>query len=184
MPGLAGKVVAISGAASGIGRGVAVLLAGKGAVLSLADVNFDSLQETAELVRASGCQCSLFPMDLRDVGSIDRWIQQTVDTFGKLDGAVNCAGVRIGPPLSCIPTNSLLRLQVYRKGATGAMIADQTDEEWDFVLSVNLTGMFKCLRAQLSNMNNDGSAVNISSAAGFKGLPFDAPYCVSKHGVR
>ena len=59
----------------------------------------------------------------------------------------------------------------------------KSDEEWQHVLDVNLSGMFRCMRAELSSMNDGGSVVNVSSVVGTIGLPLDAPYCVSKHGV-
>lgn len=59
----------------------------------------------------------------------------------------------------------------------------RSDEEWSHVLDVNLTGTFRCLRAQLRAMKKGGSIVNVSSTVGMLGLPLDAPYCVSKHGV-
>ena len=65
----------------------------------------------------------------------------------------------------------------------GAPIMLKSDEEWDFVINTNLTGMFRCLRSQLASMNEDGSVVNVTSTVGMLGLPQDAPYCVSKHGV-
>lgn len=57
------------------------------------------------------------------------------------------------------------------------------DEEWDFVLGINLTGLFKCLRAQLNRMSVKGSVVNISSTAGVHGIALNAHYFASKHGV-
>ncbi|PGG97500.1 hypothetical protein AJ79_09170 [Helicocarpus griseus UAMH5409] len=161
---LSGTVVAISGAASGIGRGVAVLLAKEGVILSLADSNAESLRVTAELIRAEGGQCKEFVVDVRDGLAVDSWVSQTVASMGLLQGAVNCAGV-------------------LRKGGTGAPITAKSDEDWDFVLDINLTGMFKCMRAQLSNLCKGGSVVNITSSAGMMGLPSDAPYCASKHGI-
>lgn len=74
-------------------------------------------------------------------------------------------------------------MQVFRKGLEGAPIMEKSDEEWDFVIDINLTGMFRCLRAELSRINPGGSVVNLTSTVGMIGLPMDSPYCVSKHGV-
>lgn len=87
------SVIAISGASSGIGLGVATHLAQLGARLSLADVNLTGLLgkdgEITDLFR----NCTTTTVDVRDAHSVDRWIVHTVEHFGKLDGAVNCAGV-------------------------------------------------------------------------------------------
>ncbi|KAF2677437.1 short-chain dehydrogenase/reductase SDR, partial [Lentithecium fluviatile CBS 122367] len=148
------KAVVVSGAASGIGRAVARHLAALGAQISLADINLEGVSAEAEQIRASGGICLAHRVDVRDRGEVDRWIRSTVDTLGHVDGAVNCAGV-----------------------------TSKSDEEWDAVLDTNLTGMFRCLRAQLAVMNSGGSVVNLTSTVGMQGLPFAAPYCVSKHGI-
>lgn len=62
-------------------------------------------------------------------------------------------------------------------------IASKADEEWNDVIDINLTGMFRCLRAELAAMTTGGSVVNLTSTVGMQGLAFGAPYCVSKHGV-
>ncbi|KAL5435507.1 Cytochrome P450 monooxygenase orf9 [Paraphaeosphaeria minitans] len=161
---LAGKCFAISGAASGIGQGVANHLATLGAHLSLGDIDLERVTAQAEKLRASGCTCIATRVDVRQRADIDDWIGSTVEALGRLDGAVNCAGVF---------------------SATGDSnpIASKSEEEWDDVIDINLTGMFRCLRAELAAMTRGGSVVNLTSTVGMQGLPFAAPYCVSKHGV-
>ena len=95
---LSGKVVAISGAGSGIGRGSARLLASVGARLSLADANYESVKSQAEAFQAEGKSCIACCVDVTDTTAITSWIQHTVKALGKLDGAVNCAGVCICNP--------------------------------------------------------------------------------------
>lgn len=92
---LTGKCFVISGAASGIGQGVARYLATLGAHLSLGDIDLESVTEEAEKLRASGYSCLSKRVDVRQRADVDAWIQFTVETFGRLDGAVNCAGVRV-----------------------------------------------------------------------------------------
>ncbi|KAL5384419.1 hypothetical protein PMIN04_010603 [Paraphaeosphaeria minitans] len=161
---LAGKCFAISGAASGIGQGVANHLATLGAHLSLGDIDLERVTAQAEKLRASGCTCIATRVDVRQRADIDDWIGSTVEALGRLDGAVNCAGVF---------------------SATGDSnpIASKSEEEWDDVIDINLTGMFRCLRAELAAMTRGGSVVNLTSTVGMQGLPFAAPYCVSKHGI-
>ncbi|KAI9878968.1 MAG: hypothetical protein M1830_010022 [Pleopsidium flavum] len=161
---LSEAVIAIAGAGSGIGQGVAKHLADLGAHLSLADLNFESVENDAKSIRAAGGKCIAFQIDVRDTAAVNNWIQTTVDVFGSLNGAVNCAGV-------------------FSKDLDSAPIMAKTDEEWDFVIGINLTGMFKCLRAQLSSMAEGGSVVNVTSTVGLIGLPYAAPYSVSKHGA-
>jgi NAD(P)-dependent dehydrogenase (short-subunit alcohol dehydrogenase family) len=91
---LTGKCFVISGAASGIGQGVARHLATLGAHLSLGDIDLESVAAEAEKLRASGYTCLSERVDVRQRADIDAWIRSTVETFGRLDGAVNCAGVR------------------------------------------------------------------------------------------
>ncbi len=88
------SVIAISGAGSGIGQGVARHLASRGAYLSIADLNYEAVDAFARDVRAADGMCLAVRVDVRDTDAVDRWIQQTVDEYGWLDGAVNSAGVR------------------------------------------------------------------------------------------
>lgn len=118
-----GKVIAITGGASGIGLSLAKLLLSRGATLSIADVsqaNLDTARSSLKSESADGdkvftCQC-----DVRKLDQVKDWITQTVDNFGKLDGAANLAGV-------------ISKSQ----GTTG--IEEQDEDEWDFVIGVNLT---------------------------------------------
>ncbi|KAK2753896.1 hypothetical protein FQN54_007255 [Arachnomyces sp. PD_36] len=164
MSSLTGKVVAVSGAASGIGRDVATSLAKRGAIVSLGDVHAEPLKLVADQIRSEGGRCAEFAVDVRDSTAVNEWIGQTIASLGPLQGAVNCAGV-------------------LRKGTAATPVSQKTDEEWEFVLGINLSGMFKCLRAQLANMSNGGSVVNITSTVGMMGLPFDSQYCASKYGI-
>ncbi|KAK2775858.1 short chain dehydrogenase reductase family [Colletotrichum kahawae] len=95
---------------------------------------------------------------------VDKWITETVKHFGKLDGAANLAGI--------IPDSIGL------KG-----IDEQDFDEWDLILSVNLTGVMHCLKAQLRVIENTGAIVNASSIAGLIGRNKNASYVASKHGV-
>jgi NAD(P)-dependent dehydrogenase (short-subunit alcohol dehydrogenase family) len=162
---LQGKVIAITGAASGIGLATAHLLASRGATLSLADLQESALNTAAASISAAySTPIHSVALDVRSASSVDGWISTTVEKFGRLDGAANLAGV-IGKSI----------------GLKG--IAEQDEEEWDFVLGVNLTGVMHCLRAQLAVISEGGSIVNAASIAGVMGRKYNAAYAASKHGV-
>lgn len=122
MTSFTGKVIAITGGASGIGLETAKLLSSRGAKVSLADVQDGALDEAAAIIKSAGGEAFTFKLDVRNSAQVDIWIERTVSHFGKLDGAVNAAGVT-------------------GKGI-GVKTADELeDSDWDFVLSVNLTGL-------------------------------------------
>ncbi|KAE8161946.1 hypothetical protein BDV40DRAFT_312852 [Aspergillus tamarii] len=154
------KVIAITGAASGMGLATAKLLASRGAIISLADINEAAVKEATESLTGSDKHMYTV-VDVRSSQSVDSWIKSTVDRLGKLDGAVNMAGV-ITP---------------------AKPITEETDETWDFNFAVNMRGVFFCLRAQLKAMTAGGSIVSAASAFGQMGSPGVAPYCASKAAV-
>ncbi|KAI8195440.1 Levodione reductase [Colletotrichum sp. SAR 10_65] len=160
------KVVAITGGASGIGLATAHLLAERGAKVSLADVQEKALQQAQSDIKSKYPESDvlIFTVDVRNYEQVDKWITETVKHFGKLDGAANLAGI--------IP-NSI--------GLKG--IDEQDFDEWDLILSVNLTGVMHCLKAQLRVIENTGAIVNASSIAGLIGRNKNASYVASKHGV-
>ncbi|KAJ5821403.1 Levodione reductase [Penicillium chrysogenum] len=154
------KVIAITGAASGMGLATAQLLASRGARISLADINEKALEEAIESLPNSD-KHMFTVIDVRNSKSVDGWIQLTVDRLGKLDGAVNIAGV-ISP---------------------AAPIIEETDDNWDFTFAVNTRGVFFCLRAQLKAMKAGGSIVSAASVFGQMGAPGVSAYCASKAAV-
>ncbi|KAK5094775.1 hypothetical protein LTR24_003475 [Lithohypha guttulata] len=159
------KVIAITGAASGIALATAHLLASRGAKLSLVDVSADALTKHAEEIKTKySTDVISFPVDVRDYSKVEDWIEQTKKHFGKLDGAANLAGV--------IPKSIGL------KG-----VDEQDLEEWDFVTGINLNGVMHCMRAQLRSIQDGGALVNASSVAGLTGRQNNAAYAASKHGV-
>jgi NAD(P)-dependent dehydrogenase (short-subunit alcohol dehydrogenase family) len=162
-----GKVIALTGAGSGIGFETAKLLASQGAKLSVCDVNEAALSEKVkELVASAGSPENIFStvVDVRKPKEVDTWIEATVQKFGKLDGGVNMAGV--------IP-----------KSINIERVEDLNDEDWHFVMDVNLHGVMHCMRAQLRNMNQCGSIVNAASICGLIGFPKNAAYTATKHAV-
>ena len=119
-----GKVIAITGGASGIGLATAKILAQQGAKLSIADVSEKNLENAKKAIVEASAQSGEEPLtskvDVRELSQVQDWLQKTVDKYGKLDGAVNLAGV-IGENY-------------------GTYSIDQEDEDsWDFIIGVNLT---------------------------------------------
>ena len=161
---LGGKVIALTGGASGIGLETAILLAAQGAIVSIADLSEAPLKQTASRIESSGGKVLATVVDVRDDKAVDAWIAATVDKFGQLDGAVNLAGV--------IP-----------KSINVERVQDLNNEDWKFVLDVNLNGVMYCMRAQLQHMKNRGSVVNAASICGVIGFPKNAAYTASKHAV-
>ncbi|KAH8671591.1 hypothetical protein BX600DRAFT_510256 [Xylariales sp. PMI_506] len=163
---LSGKVIALTGAASGIGLATAHLLASRGAQLSLADVQKAALEKAqAELKeKFPAIDVLIYPLDVQKYDEVEAWIAATVERFGKLDGAANLAGV--------IPKTIGINT-----------IEDQDFNDWEFVMGVNTTGVMHCLRAQLKVMAPNGSVVNAASIAGLVGFSKNAAYSASKHAV-
>ncbi|KAF2787169.1 oxidoreductase [Melanomma pulvis-pyrius CBS 109.77] len=162
------KVFAVTGAASGIGLATARLLAQRGAVLSLSDINSAALASAASSIRADTPTVKILTqtVDVRNRSQVDAWISDTVKEFGKLDGAANIAGV-ISPKIG------------------EAFLDDETEEDWEFVLGINLTGVMHCMRAEvkIGGMGKGGAIVNASSVAGLQGRVTAGSYVASKHGV-
>ncbi|KAK9797627.1 hypothetical protein SCARD494_03456 [Seiridium cardinale] len=141
-----GKVIAITGAASGMGLATAQLLASRGTIISLADINKTALKEktASQAKHITEKQHIHTIINVRDSRSVDEWIQTTVQSLGRLDGAVNMAGII--------------------KHATS--IVESTDEDWASTMAVNARGIYACLRAQLKAMIAGGSIVSAASVFG------------------
>ncbi|KIW14494.1 hypothetical protein PV08_07278 [Exophiala spinifera] len=163
---LEGKVIAITGAGSGIGAATARLAAARGASLSLCDINEDALTKVVAELKGKGVNVIGQRVDVSSSDSVDAWTATTVEHFGRLDGAANIAGVEGAPD-----------------GKVFAKIVDITNEHWDHIMGINLKGLFYCLRAQLRVMDRGAAILNVASIAGLMGRPNIAAYSTSKHGV-
>lgn len=159
------KIIAIAGAASGIGLETAKLLAARGAKLSLADISGPALEEAVANIRNVGGTVTSKVVDVRNREEVEGWIAHTIDHYKqKLDGAVNLAGV--------LPKQAMI-----------ANIEDIDQEDWDRVLGVNINGTLNCLRAELKFMSSKSSIVNAASVGGIKGMVKNGAYVTSKHAV-
>ena len=158
-----GKVALVTGAASGIGRAVALAYAREGARVVASDVDDRSGQETVQLIRKSGGEAAYFNADVSDPGACQALVDFTLSTFGRLDIACNNAGIG------------------GESNPTGAYSA----EGWNKVIGINLSGVFYCMRYEIPAMlqNGGGAIVNMASILGqvaFAGAP---AYVAAKHGV-
>ena len=158
------KTAIVTGGARGIGRGIALELAKAGANIVVADLPAvaDDVKETCKLVEAEGAQAISVQTDVRVFADCQAMAQAAVDKFGSIDILVNNAGV-VGV----------------------APVVTMSEEEWDRVIGVNLTGMFLASKACIPQLvqRDAGRIVNLSSMAGKKGAPGLAHYCASKFGV-
>jgi NAD(P)-dependent dehydrogenase (short-subunit alcohol dehydrogenase family) len=170
---LQGKVIAITGAASGVGLETSKKLYCMGALLSLTDNREDVLAKAVKEITAQESGASPENIlstvaDVRDGQQIKAWITSTVSKFGTLDGAVNAAGV-------------ISRLV----GTTD--ISQITEDDYDFVTNINQKGVFFCMKEQIDAMKAlpkaPRSIVNIASISGIVGDPFHAHYSATKHAV-
>lgn len=159
-----GKVIVITGAASGMGLEASKYLASQGALVSLADVQEETLKQVAASIEEFEGKVLYRVVDIRNRPQVEEWIKATVDTFGSIDGCANLAGV-IGRQ------NGL------------ANVEEIEDESFNFVMDVNVKGLLNCMRAQIPNMNDGGSILNASSILGLQGMKKGAAYVASKHAV-
>jgi NAD(P)-dependent dehydrogenase (short-subunit alcohol dehydrogenase family) len=161
---LQGKVALITGGTSGIGRDAAVLFAKAGAKVVIAGRREVEGKETVEMVRAAGGDGVFVKADVSKAAEVDALVQRTVEKFGRLDVAFNNAGIE----------------------GTWVPVIEQSEEDWDRTIDINLKGVWLCLKYEIQQMlkqGGGGAIVNMSSAAGFVGLAGAATYCASKHGV-
>lgn len=159
---LQNKVAIITGASRGIGKAIANVFAREGVDLALAARNEADLDRVAETIRETGRECLAIPTDVSRESDVKEAVSQTLDYFGKIDILVNNAGVGLFKP-----------------------IRDTKWEEWNRVISINLTGTFLFTREVLNTMieRGQGQIINISSDVGKRTIPKGAAYCASKFGV-
>lgn len=159
-----GKVVFITGGASGIGLHCARSFAREGAQVALADKSEVAGVDACEALKHEGYEADFYHLDVSEYTQVKAVVSSVIGDYGKIDIAVNNAGVG---------------------GAHPARTADHTIEDWDRVIAVNQSGVFYCMKEELTHMQtrNKGAIVNISSIAGLKGLPRHLAYTASKHAV-
>jgi NAD(P)-dependent dehydrogenase (short-subunit alcohol dehydrogenase family) len=158
-----GKVALITGASSGIGRATAQCFAARGVKVVLAARRHDELATLAREIESSGGQASFVVTDVAVADDVQKMVAHAVETFGRLDYAVNNAGIE----------------------GRFARVSDLTEEDWDRVLDTNLKGTFLCLKYEIPAMlagGRGGAIVNVGSVNSFRGVAGGAAYVASKHG--
>lgn len=157
------KCAVVTGAASGIGQATAVLLAEHGAKVIVSDINEAAAQETVTMIEAAGGTAKFIPCNVANKEAVKELIVQSIAAFGPVKYAVNNAG--IGGVLS--PTHEI------------------KFENWDRMIAINLSGVFYCMKEEISAMlhHGGGNIVNVASLAGLGAVPGGSPYCAAKHGV-
>jgi NAD(P)-dependent dehydrogenase (short-subunit alcohol dehydrogenase family) len=160
---LEGKIGLVTGGTSGIGRDASVLFARAGAKVVVAGRREVEGKETVDLIQAAGGEGLFVKADVSRAADVEALVQKTVEKFGRLDVAFNNAGVEG----NWIP------------------IAEQSEEEWDRTIDINLKGVWLCLKHEIRQMlkQSGGAIVNMASVAGWIGSAGAATYCASKHGV-
>ena len=160
---LDGKVALVTGGSSGIGRATAQIFAREGAKVVVADVLVEGGEETVRLIKAAGGDAIFVKTDVSRPAEVEAMVKRAVDTYGRLDCAFNNAGIE------------------------GALqpTSEYDEAMWDRVISINLKGVWLCMKYEIPQMLKQGSGaiVNTASAAGLVGVQGLSAYTAAKHGV-
>lgn len=160
---LENKIALVTGGASGIGRASALALVEEGACVAICDRNEEAGLSVVDEIGALGGEAMFSTMDVAAVESVNASVDEVISRYGRIDCAFNNAGV----------------------AGDDRFIADTTDEEWDKIVGINLTGVWSCLRREIQEMQprGGGSIVNTASVAGLVGWRGGAAYSATKHAV-
>ncbi len=161
---LDGKVALVTGAGSGIGRATALAFAREGAKVVVSDVDDDGGEDTVAQIGRAGGEAAYVHADVSRAAEVEALMARTIEAFGRLDCAHNNAGVQ---------------------GVLETPIHEYPEQVWDEVISVNLKGVWLCLRYEVPHMLEQGGGciVNTSSMAGLVGRRGRSAYVASKHGI-
>lgn len=160
---LTGKVALVTGAASGIGRDIAETYAKAGAAVGIADINFDSAQQTADSIKTEGGKALAIEMDVTSENAVNDGIKKLVDTFGHIDILVSNAGVQIIDP-----------------------IHKMAFDDWKKMLAIHLDGAFLTTKAAVQHMYKEdrgGTVIYMGSVHSHEASLYKAPYVTAKHGL-
>ena len=160
---LSGKVVLVTGAASGIGRSSALRIAAAGANLVASDIAAEAGRALVEEVRSHGHEATFIRADIGLEADVAALIEGAVDMYGRLDGAFNNAGVV----------------------QTGKLLHELTTDEWNRAINIDLNGVFWCIKYEVLAMQKSGGGaiVNTASSLGQVAIARAAEYVAAKHGV-
>jgi NAD(P)-dependent dehydrogenase (short-subunit alcohol dehydrogenase family) len=157
------KVALVTGGGSGIGRAAALAFAGEGAAVAVVDINKETAEETVRLIKSANGNAISVRCDVTQSTDVQAMVQNTVKSLGRLDYAFNNAGIQTFP----------------------TPIAECPEEWWHQVISINLTGVWLCMKYEIAQMLKQGKGVivNTASVAGHIGTVGLSPYTAAKHGV-
>jgi NAD(P)-dependent dehydrogenase (short-subunit alcohol dehydrogenase family) len=158
-----GKVAIVTGGGSGMAKSTCLKFAENGVKVAVVDIDTPVAKETVTLIKKAGGTAISIKADMGQDEDIKMMVKQTIDTFGHLDYAYNSVGIG----------------GVYG-GFTGT-----SDELWASIINVDLTSIWRCLKAEIPEMLKvgGGAIVNTSSIAGLKSHSMEPAYCAAKHGV-
>jgi len=159
---LSGQVAIVTGASRGLGKAIAVELAANGSCVACVARDLEKLDETVGEISSQGGESAAFNCDVKDRPSIEKLVEDVVEKWGRLDILVNNAGV-----------------------TRDTLLPQMSDEEWDDVITTNLTGAFLFARAASRHMMRAryGRIINVSSVSGIIGNPGQTNYSASKAGL-
>ncbi|WP_426429268.1 MULTISPECIES: glucose 1-dehydrogenase [Staphylococcus] len=157
------KVGIVTGAGNGIGRASAIAFSEAGAKVIVSDISEDAGYETVKIIQEQGGEAHFVKCNVAKEEEVKNLINETLETFGKLDWAHNNAGI----------------------GAPTGSVTEIDTERWQRVIDVTLTGTFLCLKHEIPAMleSGGGAIVNTASTGGLVGTPGLTPYISAKHGV-
>ena len=160
---VAGKVALVTGGGSGIGRQACLVFCREGAQVVVSDVTVEGGEETLSLIKQAGGEAVFIKADVAQAAEVEALVAKTVEAYGRLDCAYNNAGIA---------------------GRT-ARVAEDTEENWERIFSINLKGVWLCLKYEIAHMlkQGGGAIVNTASGAGLIGVRRTGAYVASKHGV-
>ena len=162
---LEGKTALVTGGGSGIGRAASLAYSREGARVVVVDVNVEGGEETVQRIKESGGEATLVHADVSSNAGTQAMVAETVERFGRLDCAFNNAGISGGRDRN--------------------LTADYTQDDWDRVIGVNLTGVWLSMKAEIPQMlaQGGGAIVNTASIMGLIATPGSVAYMAAKHGV-
>jgi NAD(P)-dependent dehydrogenase (short-subunit alcohol dehydrogenase family) len=157
------KVALVTGGSFGIGKAAALAFAERGARVVVADWIEDKTDNTVELIKKAGGSAIYVNCDVSKAADVRAAVETAVSTFGRLDYAFNNAGIE----------------------GVGGKTQECTEENWDKTISINLKGVWLCMKYELMQMQKQGKGaiVNNASVAGLVGFPGLPAYVASKHGI-
>ena len=163
---LDGKVALVTGAASGIGQTIALTFARDGARVAVADRDEVGALQTVDAIADHGGEAIFVPVDVAKSADVKAMVTTTTEAYGRLDCAINNAGVGAGPRVA---------------------LHEFPEERWQEVININLTGVWLCMKHEIAQMfeQGNGAIVNTASVMGLVGawLPGAIAYNAAKHGV-